>query len=125
MVGDSREHLAQKRFWIVAVEFGGAQQAVHGRSTITACIAAGKQIITPNRDAFFLNTTRTPFANSRSPSMSLNFSPEPANPNASKTAELTNRTSFLARCGAITFTPRCIASTISAAIPAIISLRFE
>jgi hypothetical protein len=41
---NAREHLAQKRFWIVAVEFGGGQQAVHCRSAITACIAAGEQI---------------------------------------------------------------------------------
>jgi hypothetical protein len=45
MFGDAREHLAQKRFGIVAVEFGGPQQAVDCRSTITACITAGEQIV--------------------------------------------------------------------------------
>jgi len=45
MFGDPREHLAEKRFGIVAVEFGAAQQAVNCRRPLTACITAGEQII--------------------------------------------------------------------------------
>ena len=52
MFGDSREHLAEKGFGIVAVEFGGSQQAVECRGSITACIAAGEQIILALMETF-------------------------------------------------------------------------
>ena len=45
VVGDAHEHLAEKRFWIDAVEFGAAQQAVDCRSSIAACITAGEHIV--------------------------------------------------------------------------------
>jgi hypothetical protein len=52
MFRDAREHLAEKRFGIVTVEFGAAQQAVDCRSSLTACITAGEQLIlAPKRNA--------------------------------------------------------------------------
>jgi hypothetical protein len=45
MIGDARDHVAQKRFGIVAVELGAAQQAVDRRSSLTADITAGEQVV--------------------------------------------------------------------------------
>jgi hypothetical protein len=52
MIGDACDDLAPERFGIVAIEFGGAQQAVHCRRAVAACITAGEQIIfAPKRHA--------------------------------------------------------------------------
>ncbi len=42
VIGDAFEYLADKRFRVVAVEFGSAHQAVDRRSSLTAGIAAGE-----------------------------------------------------------------------------------
>ncbi len=42
MIRDALEHRADKRFGVVAVEFGAAHQAVDRRSSLAAGIAAGE-----------------------------------------------------------------------------------
>ena len=52
MVSDAREHLAQKCFGVVAVNFRAAQQAVDRRRSFAAGIAAGEEkVLAPNRNA--------------------------------------------------------------------------
>jgi hypothetical protein len=43
LVGDAREHLAEKRFGIAPVEFGAAEQAVECRGALTADIATREE----------------------------------------------------------------------------------
>lgn len=45
MVGDVREHMAQVSFWIDAVQFGGADQRVHGGSALAAAVDPHEQEI--------------------------------------------------------------------------------
>ena len=54
MLADAREHLAQKRFEVVAVEFRSAQQAVDRRSTFrfAAGVAAGEQKVLTLMETF-------------------------------------------------------------------------
>lgn len=42
MLADAREHLAQERFRIVTIEFGGSEKTVERRRTIAAGIDAGE-----------------------------------------------------------------------------------
>ena len=45
MIGDMREHVAQPRLGIDAVEFGCADKRVHGGGPFPARIGAGEEII--------------------------------------------------------------------------------
>jgi hypothetical protein len=52
MFSDAREDLAQVGFWVQAIEFGGADQAIERSGTFTASVRASEQVIFAFMEAF-------------------------------------------------------------------------
>jgi hypothetical protein len=47
VIGDAGEHVAEPGFRVEAVELGGFDQGVEGRSAITAGVGAGEEVVLP------------------------------------------------------------------------------